>query len=106
MPVLYSRFLASLLAKHKHDGLCFNLQQDPPLQKPQTSSGSPVYRQQGQATQQAPPSRGTILIAFVTGGNPMTVQDVTPFGNDEWRADDSLNCVQGDCDKQRTNSPD
>ena len=76
--MLYSRFLASLLAKHKRDGAARGRmhQQDPPPQQPQTSSGAPVYQQQGQTTQQAPPSRSTISTAFVTGGNPTTVQDV------------------------------
>jgi len=75
-PMLYSRFLASLLAKHKRDGAARGRmhQQDPPPQQPQTGSVAPVYQQQGQTTQQAPPSHGTT--AFATGGNPTTVQDV------------------------------
>ena len=74
--MLYSRFLASLLAKHKRDGAARGRmhQQDPPPQQPQTGSVAPVYQQQGQTTQQAPPSHGTT--AFATGGNPTTVQDV------------------------------
>ena len=73
--MLYSRFLESLLAKHKRDRVARGRmhQQDPPPQQPQTSSGSPVYQQQ-QTTQQAPPSRGTT--SFATGGNSTTVQDM------------------------------
>jgi hypothetical protein len=77
--MLYSRFLASLLAKHKRDGAARGRmpQQDPPAQQPQTSSGAPVYQRQGQATQQAPPSHSTNpSSSFATGGNPTTVQDV------------------------------
>ena len=74
--MLYSRFLANLLAKHKRDGAARGHmhQQDPPPQRPQTSSGAPVYQKQEQTTQPAPLSRGTI--SFATGGNPTTVQDV------------------------------
>lgn len=76
--MLYSRFLASLLAKHKRDGAARGRmhQQDPPPQQPQTSSSGPVYQQQGQATQQAPPSHSTSSTSFPTGGNPTAVQDV------------------------------
>ena len=74
--MLYSRFLASLLAKHKRDGAARGRmhQQDPLPQQPQTNPGAPVYQQQEQTTQQTPPSRGTS--SFATGGNPTTVQDV------------------------------
>jgi len=78
-PMLYSRFLASLLAKHKRDGAARGRmpQQDPPPQQPQTSSSGPVYQQQHQATQQGPPSHSTNTPSFATtGGNPTTVQDV------------------------------
>jgi hypothetical protein len=46
-PKLYSRFLASLLAKHKRDGaaaLGHRDQQGPPTQQVQTGSGAPAYR--------------------------------------------------------------
>ena len=74
--MLYSRFLASLLAKHKRDGVTRGRmhQQDPLPQQPQTNPGAPVYQQQEQTTQQTQPSRGTT--SFATGGNPTTVQDV------------------------------
>jgi hypothetical protein len=78
-PMLYSRFLASLLAKHKRDGAARGRmpQQDPPPQQPQTSSSGPVYQQQQQqTTQQAPPSHSTNPSSFATGGNPTTMQNV------------------------------
>jgi hypothetical protein len=76
--MLYSRFLASLLAKHKRDGAARGRmpQQDPPPQQPQTSSSGPVYQQQQQTTQQAPPSHSTNPSSFATGGNPTTMQNV------------------------------
>ena len=80
--MLYSRFLASLLAKHKRDGAARGRmpQQGPPTQQPQASSSAPVYQQQQQqrpTTQQAPPSHsGASPSSFTTGGNPTTVQDV------------------------------
>ncbi|KAH9031018.1 fungal-specific transcription factor domain-containing protein [Lactarius pseudohatsudake] len=57
-PMLYSRFLASLLAKHRRDGAARGRlhQQAPPTQQPQVGSSAPVYQQQRQTTQQAPPS--------------------------------------------------
>jgi hypothetical protein len=76
--MLYSRFLASLLAKHKRDGAARGRmpQQGPPTQEPQTSSNAPMYQQQRQTTQQSPPSQSTAPSSFATGGNPTTVQDV------------------------------
>ncbi|KAH9030570.1 fungal-specific transcription factor domain-containing protein [Lactarius deliciosus] len=79
-PMLYSRFLASLLAKHRRDGAARGRshQQGPPTQQPQVGSTSaPVYQQQRQTTQQAPPSHSANPSSFATGGgNPTTVQDV------------------------------
>ena len=74
--MLYSRFLASLLAKHKRDGAARGRmhQQDPLPQQPQTNPGASVYQQEEQTTQQTPSSRG--MTSFATGGNPTTVQDV------------------------------
>jgi hypothetical protein len=90
-PMLYSRFLASLLAKHKRDGAARGRmpQQGPPTQQPQASSSAPVYQQQQQqqqqqrpTAQQAPPSHsssGTSSSSFGSGGNTTTVvQDVPP----------------------------
>lgn len=78
-PKLYSRFLASLLAKHRRDGAARGRmhQQGPPTQQPQASSSAPVYQPQRQTAQQAPPSHSASLSSFATGGNPTTVQDVT-----------------------------
>ncbi|KAH9018312.1 hypothetical protein EDB84DRAFT_1566471 [Lactarius hengduanensis] len=77
-PMLYSRFLASLLAKHRRDGAARGRlhQQGPPTQQPQVGSSAPVYQQQRQTTQQAPPSHSANPSSFATGGNPTTVQDV------------------------------
>jgi len=80
-PMLYSRFLASLLAKHKRDGAARGRmhQQGPPPQQPQTGSNAPVYQQpQQQTTQQAPSSQShtTTSSSFQTGSNPTTVQDI------------------------------
>ena len=82
--MLYSRFLASLLAKHKRDGAARGRmpQQGPPTQQPQASSSAPVYQQQQQqqqrpTAQQAPPSHsGASPSSFTTGGNTTSVQDV------------------------------
>jgi hypothetical protein len=81
--MLYSRFLASLLAKHKRDGAARGRmpQQGPPTQQPQASSNAPAYQQQRQTAQQAPPSHGSgagPASSFAAGGNPTTVQDVPP----------------------------
>ncbi|KAF8264089.1 fungal-specific transcription factor domain-containing protein [Lactarius quietus] len=80
-PMLYSRFLASLLAKHKRDGGARGRmpQQGPPPQQPQTGSSGPVYQQPKQQTTQQPPSsqsHTTTSSSFSTGSNPTTVQDV------------------------------
>ncbi|KAH9024620.1 fungal-specific transcription factor domain-containing protein [Lactarius pseudohatsudake] len=77
-PMLYSRFLASLLAKHRRDGAARGRlhQQGPPTQQPQVGSSASVYQQQRQPTQQAPPSHSANPSSFATGGNPTTVQDV------------------------------
>jgi hypothetical protein len=81
-PMLYSRFLASLLAKHKRDGAARGRmhQEGPPTQQPQASSSAPVYQQQRQTTQQQAPHSSASPSSFATGGagNPTTVQDVPP----------------------------
>ncbi|KAH9162835.1 fungal-specific transcription factor domain-containing protein [Lactarius sanguifluus] len=77
-PMLYSRFLASLLAKHRRDGAAHGRlhQHGPPTQQPQVSStGAPAYQQQRQTTQQGPPSHSANPSSFATGGNPTTVPD-------------------------------
>ncbi|KAH8976971.1 fungal-specific transcription factor domain-containing protein [Lactarius hatsudake] len=79
-PMLYSRFLASLLAKHRRDGSARGRQhqQGLPTQQPQANSSAPAYQQQRQTAQQAPPSHSTSPSSFATGGNPTTVQDAPP----------------------------
>ncbi|KAI9450690.1 hypothetical protein F5148DRAFT_577477 [Russula earlei] len=56
-PKLYSRFLASLLAKHKRDGTAQGRmpQQGPPPQQIQTGSSTPMYQQPPQPPQSQPP---------------------------------------------------
>lgn len=82
--MLYSRFLASLLAKHKRDGAARGRmhQEGPPTQQPQASSSAPAYQQQRATAQQAPPSShggaSPASSSFATGGNPTAVQDVPP----------------------------
>ncbi|KAH9051379.1 fungal-specific transcription factor domain-containing protein [Lactarius deliciosus] len=79
-PMLYSRFLASLLAKHRRDGSARGRQhqQGLPTQQPQAGSSAPAYQQQRQTAQQAPPSHSASPSSFATGGNPTTVQDAPP----------------------------
>ncbi|KAI0251644.1 fungal-specific transcription factor domain-containing protein [Lactifluus subvellereus] len=75
-PKLYSRFLASLLAKHKRDGAARGHmhQQEPPTQQPQVGSGPSMYQQQ--QYQQAPPSHNTSSSSFGAGGSGATTQNV------------------------------
>ncbi|KAI9508722.1 hypothetical protein F5148DRAFT_1283660 [Russula earlei] len=56
-PKLYSRFLESLLAKHKRDGTAQGcmLQQGPPPRQMQTGSSTPRYQQPPQSPQPQPP---------------------------------------------------
>ncbi|KAI9450175.1 hypothetical protein F5148DRAFT_1370891 [Russula earlei] len=56
---LYSRFLASLLAKHKCDGTAQGRmpQQGPPSQQMQTGSSTPRYQQPPQPSQPQPPQQ-------------------------------------------------
>ncbi|KAI9445815.1 hypothetical protein F5148DRAFT_1153666 [Russula earlei] len=58
-PNLYSRFLASLLAKHKRDGTAQGRmpQQGPPPQQMQTGSSTPRYQQPPQPPQPQPPQQ-------------------------------------------------
>ncbi|KAI9508712.1 fungal-specific transcription factor domain-containing protein [Russula earlei] len=58
-PKLYSRFLASLLAKHKRDGTAQGRmpQQGPPPQQMQTGSSTPRYQQPPQSSQPQPPQQ-------------------------------------------------
>ncbi|KAI9511830.1 hypothetical protein F5148DRAFT_1146554 [Russula earlei] len=58
-PKLYSRFLASLLAKHKRDGTAQGRmpQQGPPPQQMQTGSSTPRYQQPPQPPQPQPPQQ-------------------------------------------------
>jgi hypothetical protein len=69
-PKLYSRFLASLLAKHKRDGAALGHmhQEGPPTQQLPTGSSTPVYQQPPpQQQQQQPPSHTTTSNSFTTG---------------------------------------
>ncbi|KAI9452824.1 hypothetical protein F5148DRAFT_1370318 [Russula earlei] len=58
-PKLYSRFLASLLAKHKRDGTAQGRmpQQGPPPQQIQTGSSTQMYQQPPQPPQPQPPQQ-------------------------------------------------
>jgi hypothetical protein len=68
-PKLYSRFLASLLAKHKRDGVANGRmpQQGPPTEQMPTGSNTPVYQQQQQ--QQQAPTHSTNTNSFTTSVN-------------------------------------
>jgi len=72
-PKLYSRFLESLLAKHKRDGAAVGRvhQQGPPAQQLQTGSSTPVYQPPPpqQQQQQQPPSHNATSNSFATGVN-------------------------------------
>jgi hypothetical protein len=70
-PKLYSRFLASLLAKHKRDGAAQGRmhQQGPPTQQLQTGSSAPVYQQPQQPQPTQSHSGGSnSFAAGVSGG--------------------------------------
>jgi hypothetical protein len=66
-PKLYSRLLASLLAKHKRDGAAQGRmhQQGPPTEQLQTGSSAPVYQQPQQP--QPPQSRSGGSNSFAAG---------------------------------------
>jgi len=66
-PKLYSRFLASLLARHKRDGAAQGRmhQQGPPTEQPQTGSSAPVYQQPEQP--QPPQSHNGGSNSFASG---------------------------------------
>ena len=74
-PKLYSRFLASILAKHKRDGAALGRmhQQGPPTQQLQTGSSTQVYQPPPppppppQQQQQQPPSHNATSNSFATG---------------------------------------
>ena len=88
-PKLYSRFLASLLAKHKRDGASIGRmhQQGPPTQQVQTGSSTPVYQPpppQQQQQQQQPPSHNTTSSSFATGvsgANAPTLAQSAPLSS-------------------------
>ncbi|KAH9995295.1 fungal-specific transcription factor domain-containing protein [Russula vinacea] len=77
-PKLYSRFLASLLAKHKRDGAAHGRmhQQGPPTQQMQTGSNAPVYQQH--PIQQPQPSHSTNSTHFATGVGGTSASDLPP----------------------------
>ena len=80
-PMLYSRFLARLLSKHKRDGAeRGRMRQHGPLtQQPQASSSAPVQQQwrRLQTAQQTPPShKGASPSPFAMEGNPATLPDI------------------------------
>jgi hypothetical protein len=78
-PKLYSRFLASLLAKHKRDGAAHGRmpQQGPPTQQQQmpTNSSAPVYQQ---TLQQPQASHNTSSTQFATGVSGATAPNLAP----------------------------
>jgi hypothetical protein len=76
-PKLYSRFLASLLAKHKRDGAAHGRmhQQGPPTQQMQTGSNTPVYQH---PMQQPQPSHSTNSNRFATGVRGASAPDLPP----------------------------
>jgi len=82
-PKLYSRFLASLLAKHRRDGAAHGRmhQQGPPAQQSQTDSGAPVYQQPPQQQlpppQLPPPSHGQSS-TYSAGVDTASRQDLPP----------------------------
>ena len=80
-PMLYSRFLARLLSKHKRDGAEHGRmrQQGPPTQQPQASSSATVqqqWRRLQTAQQTPPPHSGASPSPFATGGNSTTLPDI------------------------------
>lgn len=82
-PKLYSRFLASLLAKHKRDGAALGRmhQQGPPAQQMQTGSSTPVYQQ---PQQRQPPSHNATSNSFATGvggANAPTLAQSVPLSS-------------------------
>jgi hypothetical protein len=87
-PKLYSRFLASLLAKHRRDGAALGRmhQQGPPTQQLQTGSSTPVYQQpqQQQQQQRQPPSHNATPNSFATGvggANAPTLAQSVPLNS-------------------------
>jgi len=82
-PKLYSRFLASLLARHKRDGAAQGRmhQQGPPTDQLQTGSSAPVYQQPEQP--QPPQSHNGGSNSFASGvsggaGGPDMGRSVAP----------------------------
>jgi len=75
---LYSRFLASLLARHKRDGAAQGRmpQQGPPTEQMASGSNAPVYQQ---PLQQPQPSHGTSSTGFSTGVSGASASDLTPM---------------------------
>lgn len=70
-PKLYSRFLASLLAKHKRDGAAHGRmpQQGPPTQQMPTNQGAPMYQQPLQQPQASHGASSTHITTGVGGAN-------------------------------------
>lgn len=77
-PKLYSRFLASLLAKHKRDGAAHGRmpQQGPPTQQMPTNSGAPMYQQPLQQSQASQSSS-----SITTGVSGANAPDLAPSMN-------------------------
>ena len=76
-PKLYSRFLASLLAKHKRDGAAHGRmhQQGPPTQSMQPGSNAPVYQPPLRPPQG---SHGASSARFTTGVGGASASDLPP----------------------------
>ena len=76
-PKLYSRFLASLLAKHKRDGAAHGRmhQQGPPTQSMQPGSNAPVYQPPLRPSQG---SHGASSARFTTGVGGASASDLPP----------------------------
>jgi hypothetical protein len=76
-PKLYSRFLASLLAKHKRDGAAHGRmpQQGPPTQQMPTNQGAPIYQQ---PLQQPQASRSVSSTRMTTGVSGANASDLAP----------------------------
>jgi hypothetical protein len=72
-PKLYSRFLASLLAKHKRDGAAHGRmpQQGPPTQQMPTNQGAPMYQQPPQQPQASHSTSSTRITTGVSGANAL-----------------------------------
>jgi hypothetical protein len=85
-PKLYSRFLASLLAKHKRDGAAVGHmhQQGPPTQQLPTGSSTPVYQPPPPQQQQQLPSHNTTSNSFtagVSGASAPTLAQSAPLNS-------------------------